>query len=104
MATKTATITFTSLHCIRKQDVIKNDEPYLYVDGVEVWNGVMGKGDTKSLNNLRRSFDGSMTVTLKEKNPNSWKTLGTVVIETGEKPPAVFKTSGAHYELFFTIS
>lgn len=103
MATKTATIKFNSLECVRQQDVTGSDEPHLYLDGVDTWDGVMKKGDTRSLN-FSRSFDGAMTVTLKEKNPSSWKTIGTVVIETGEPSPAVFKTSGAHYELHYTVS
>ncbi|MGH3569983.1 MAG: hypothetical protein ACRDRH_29025 [Pseudonocardia sp.] len=48
---------------------------------------------------MSRSFDGSMQVVVKEKNPSSWKTLGTVNIDTGDVAPAVFKASGAHYEL-----
>lgn len=103
MATKTATIKFTSLHCIRQQDVTGSDEPHLFIDGVDTWNGVVKKGDSASLS-ISRSFDGSMNVILKEKNPSSWKTIGTVTIETGEPAPAVFKTSGAHYELWYTVS
>jgi hypothetical protein len=97
-----STIKFTSLSCIRQQDVVGKDEPHLYLDGVDSWNGVLGKGDSAQLG-LSKPFDGSMTVTLKEKNPSSWKTIGTVTINTNKVSPAVFKTSGAHYELWFNV-
>ena len=97
-----STITFTTLECIRKQDVTGKDEPHLIVDGVDLWDGVLDKGDTEPVGRSK-NFDGSMTVTLKEKNPNSWKTIGTVTITTGRVAPAVFKTSGAHYQLWYTI-
>jgi hypothetical protein len=98
-----STIKFTSLHCVRQQDVTGSDEPHIFLDSVDSWSGVLKKGDSASVN-LTRPFDGSMQVVLKEKNPSSWKTLGTVNIDRGDVEPAVFKTSGAHYELGFTIN
>lgn len=98
-----STITFTQLHCLRKQDVIGKDEPRLFVDGVDVWNGVISKEERKPVNRTRQ-FDGAVTVVLKEDNPpNKSKTLGTVTIRKGDVGPAVFKTSGAHYELYYSI-
>jgi hypothetical protein len=65
--------------------------------------GASVPGDSTPVN-LTRPFDGSMQVVVKEKSPSSWKTLGTVNIDRGDVSPAVFKTSGAHYELWFTIN
>jgi hypothetical protein len=98
-----STIKFTSLHCVRQQDVTGSDEPHIFLDGVDTWSGVLKKGDSATVN-LTKSYDGSMQVVVKEKNPGSWKTLGTVNIDRGDVSPAVFKTSGAHYELWYTIS
>lgn len=98
-----STIKFTSLHCVRQQDVTGSDEAHIFLDGVDSWNGALKKGDSEPVN-LARPFDGSMQVVVKEKNPSSWKTLGTVTIDSGDVSPAVFKTSGAHYELWFAIN
>lgn len=98
-----STITFTSLHCIRQQDVIGSDEPHIFLDSVDRWNGVVKKDGSAPVN-MTRPFDGSMQVVLKEKNPSGWKTLGTVNIDSNSAEPAVFKTSGAHYELGFRIN
>jgi hypothetical protein len=100
MATKK--ITFTSMHCERQQDVFGTDEIYLYLDGVENWNHAMKKGDSETFS-IQKSFDGTMKVEVKEKNPNSWKSLGTVTIVNGYSSPAEFKTPGAHYKLYFNI-
>ena len=97
-----STITFTSLHCVRQQDVIGSDEPHIFLDGVHSWNEVMSKEDFAPVN-LTRPLDDSMQVVVQEENPNGWKILGTRNINSGSVSPAVFKTSGAHYELFFTI-
>ena len=63
-----ATIKFTSLHCIRQQDVTGSDEPHLFIDGVDTWNGVVKKGGNAPLN-ISRSFDGSMNVMLTGEEP-----------------------------------
>lgn len=100
MATKN--INFTSMHCVRQQDVVGSDEVHLYLDGVENWNHTMKKGDSETLS-ISKSFDGSMQVEVKERNPSSWKSLGTVTIVNGYSSPAEFKTTGAHYKLYFNI-
>ncbi|MGH3614160.1 MAG: hypothetical protein ACRDRK_16515 [Pseudonocardia sp.] len=33
-----STIKFTSLHCIRQQDVTGSDEAHIFIDGVDSWN------------------------------------------------------------------
>lgn len=97
------TIKFTSIQCERQQDITGSDETYLYLDGVENWNGAMKKGDSRTLN-ISKSFDGTVQAEVKEKNPSSWKSLGNVTIVNGFNSPAEFKTSGAHYKLYFSIS
>lgn len=97
-----ATITLTTLLCLRKQELTGSDETHIYLDGVDSWNGVFKKDETDNVN-MTRSFDGSMTVEVKEKGPGM-KSLGTVTIQTGSHSPAVFKTSGAHYELRYRIN
>jgi hypothetical protein len=96
-----STITFTSLQCLRKQELSGFDETHIFLDGVDSWNGAFKKDDTDTVN-MTRSFDGSMKVEVKEKGPG-WKSLGTVTLQTGSHSPAVFKTSGAHYELRYRI-
>lgn len=101
-----ATLKLTSIDCIRKQDVSGNDEPQLKVDGDVVWNGVMGKGDTRVLSN-RLAFTGSVAVALEEMNGTKGKQIGnTAIIRDSGSPssPVAFKTSGAHYNLYFTVS
>jgi len=45
-------------------------------------------------------------VQVKERNPNNTKTLGTKTIYAGQPDPQPvhFKTSGAHYELTYSLS
>jgi hypothetical protein len=102
-----ATLELTSLHCVRKQDVSGNDEPRIKIDGAVVWNGVMNKGETRNLRPASRDFDSSASVKLEEMNGTTPKQIGTIatIRETGGNPqPVVFKTSGAHYELYYEVS
>lgn len=101
-----ATLQLTSLDCIRKQDVSGNDEPQIKVDGDVVWNGVMGKHDTRILT-TRVTFTDSVAVALEEMNGTKGKQIGnTAIIRDNGTPssPVAFKTSGAHYNLYFTVS
>ena len=43
-APEMATLELVTLECHRKHDLINKDEPQITVDGITVWNGVMGKG------------------------------------------------------------
>lgn len=72
-----ARINFTSLKCVRKQDVTGKDEPEIWLDGKKKWDGVMKKGETVVLIPLFEDFEDSIKVELKERNPNSTKLLGT---------------------------
>ena len=102
-----ARVKFNSLKCIRKQDVTGSDEPHIWVNGVDKWNFVMKKGETEVLATKQYEADFKdevVKVELKEWNPGGQKSLGTVTISDGqETSPAVFKTSGAHYELEYDI-
>jgi hypothetical protein len=102
-----ATLELTSLHCIRRQDLNGDDEPRIKVDGAVVWNGVMNKGESRNLRPTAVEFDSSATVKLEEMNGTNPKQIGTVATirdGSGNPQPVVFKTSGAHYELYYEVS
>lgn len=98
------TVHFTTLYCQRKQDVVGKDEPEIWIDGRKEWKGVIAKKESLPLGGLHADFSDSVKVELKERNPNSVKSLGVVKINGGSASPATFKTPGAHYELSFAIS
>jgi hypothetical protein len=101
-----ATLQLTSLHCQRKQDVTGADEPRIVVDGKVAWRGVMNKGDTENLVPTNVPFDDVAEVKLQEMNGDKAKQIGATIEISATQPsaqPAVFKTSGAHYELYYSI-
>lgn len=99
-----ATITLTKLKCVRKQDITGDDEPVLYIAGQQVWEGKMGKGDSRDVNESR-TFEHSVAVELKEKNNKKYKSLGSWTIRddaaSGKKLTA--SSSGYHYELTYDV-
>lgn len=102
-----ATLELTSLHCKRKQDVTGKDEPRITVDGNEKWSGVMEKDETKNLVPTNIPFTGKVVVRLDEMNGDNPTPIGgaLVVSSTGAGPqPHDFKTSGAHYQLYYRVS
>ncbi|HLT03049.1 MAG TPA: hypothetical protein VK001_12760, partial [Geminicoccaceae bacterium] len=101
-----ARINFTSLKCVRKQDVVGKDEAEIWIDDEKKWDGVFKKGETAVLIPLYAEFDKTVKVQVKERNPNNTKTLGTKTIYAGQPDPQPvhFKTSGAHYELTYSLS
>ena len=101
-----AKITLTKLTCERKQDVTGKDEPEIWLDGKKKWDGVMKKGETVVLIPLFEDFEDSIKVELKERNPNSSKLLGTKTVTAGrpDPQPVDFKTSGAHYQLVYSLT
>jgi hypothetical protein len=102
-----ATLELTELHCVRKQDIDGFDEPQIKVNGAVVWNGAMKKGDTRNLRPTSVGFSGTATVKLEEMNGSKAKEIGTpqsIRDSGGNAQPVVFKTSGAHYELYFEVS
>jgi hypothetical protein len=101
-----ARINFISLKCVRKQDVSGKDEGEIWVDGKKKWDGVFKKGETAVLIPLYSDFEESIKVEVKERNPNDSKLLGTKTVYAGQPDPQPvdFKTSGAHYELTYSLS
>jgi hypothetical protein len=102
-----ATLKLTSLHCQRKQDVVGKDEPVILVDEVAVWKGTIGKGETQTLSQSV-DFDDVATVVLQErdgeKDPKQIGASFTVHADARQNQvPLVFKTSGAHYELYYQV-
>jgi len=101
-----ATLKLSTLKCIRKQDITGMDEPLLKVNGKQEWNGVMGKGDSKPVN-ISVDFLDFATVALEELDGGKGKPLGTAVEVPADRPETRtvdFKTSGAHYELTYTVT
>ncbi len=103
-----AKINLVSLRCVRRQDVTGKDEPEILIDGFSKWYGVVGKGETVPLRPVFEDFGGrqSVTLTLRERNGPSNKVIGTRRVTAGhpDPQPVDFKTSGAHYELRYTLT
>ncbi|MGH8571347.1 MAG: hypothetical protein ACREX8_02065 [Gammaproteobacteria bacterium] len=81
-----ATITLHSMHCVKKQDSISDDDIKVILDGENVL-GTIGieKGQTVLLGDLTRPFTGSITVQLLEVDANSNDDdLGTEFVSDGE--------------------
>ena len=104
-----ATLIMKSLECIRANDLVGSDEPYLTVDGDPVWSGSMKKGETEVLSGGRADeveFSGSVLVRLLETNDHSSKQIDvphSVDDDPTSNGKAVFKTSGTHYELEYRV-
>ena len=105
-----ATLILKSIECIRANDVMGSDEPYLTVDGQPVWSGSMKKGETEVLSNGRADevdFSGSVLVRLLETNNSSSKQIDVphrVDDDPTNNGKAVFKTSGTHYEVEYRVT
>ena len=102
-----AKITLTKLFCERKQDVSGDDEPVLYIAGQEVWEGKMGKDDTR-YPDVARNFDHSVLVELKERNNNSYKSLGSWTVRDDADALDGIKmvtasSSGYEYRLWYDV-
>jgi hypothetical protein len=101
----TATLELTTLKCVRRQDLEGSDEPRIKVNGKDEWDSVMAKGDSKSVN-ITVDFVDFATVTLDEMNGNRAKQIGSTVEIPADRPETRtvdFKTSGAHYQLTYTV-
>lgn len=102
-----ATLELTSLTCVRKQDVTGSDEPRILVNGDVVWNGSMQKDETENLVPTNIPFADVADVKLQEMNGNNAKQIGGSVIiqdDPVSARKAIFKTSGAHYELWYKVT
>lgn len=101
-----ARLNLTSLHCDRKQDLIGQDEIAIIVNKQQVWFDSMRKGETKSLLPSGADFTDVATVSISERDGSKDKPIGSSVnvSATGHNQvPLVFKTSGAHYELYYEV-
>ena len=103
-----ATIKITTVKCIRKQDILGQDEPRIYLGGLQVWEGKMKKGDSDHLTGVQRSFSDDILVELREQNNNkSEKELGKWTVSDtptpAGNPPLTASTSGYHYEVYFDV-
>jgi hypothetical protein len=103
-----SSIKITTLKCIRMQDLTNSDEPVLYIGGVQVWEGKIGKGDSLHPN-VSRSFSDSVLVELREQNNNkSKKSLGKWTVTDNRTPvgnaPLTATSSGYHYEVYFDVT
>jgi hypothetical protein len=103
-----ALIRIDSVKCIRKQDVVGEDEINLYIAGQRVWEGKMSKGELLRPN-VERKFANSVFVELKEQNDNnsSEKSLGSWTVNqtptVANNPPLTATSSGFHYEVSFDV-
>ena len=102
-----STLKITTLTCVRKQDIADDDEPVIYIAGLRVWDGKMGKGDSVHPN-VSRTFSDSVLLELKEQNNNkSEKSLGKWTIEdtrtASNNAPLTATSSGYHYRVYYDV-
>jgi hypothetical protein len=102
-----ATIHVSQLECVRKQDVTGLDEAAIFLAGSEAIVLPMSKGQVRPINpHLSAAFGASIVVELKEKDgPGNYKSLGNTTVFAGIQgpQPVEFKTSGAHYHLWYHL-
>jgi hypothetical protein len=77
-----STIKLNSIHCVKLQDSISEDEIEVLVDGTKVAGPIgVHKGDTVKLGGIARTFTGTVSVQLLELDANSSPdNLGTKVV------------------------
>lgn len=100
-----ATLHITKVTCLRKQDVTGVDEAEIWLDGHLKWGNTMAKNQSRDLS-LQQDFADAIAVEVKERNPNSAKSLGTRTVEATNPGvgPLDFKTSGANYTLAYHVT
>jgi hypothetical protein len=102
-----ATIHVSQLEAVRLQDVVGLDEASIFLGGQEMGVWPMSRGQTRTFTpHLSKTFTGSIVVELKEKNGlNKYKSLGSTTVMAGVQgpQPVEFKTSGAHYHLWYHL-
>src|SRR5262245_13634755 len=103
-----ASIKITTVKCIRKQDILGQDEPRLYIAGLQVWDAKMAKGDVLHPN-VSRTFRDEVAVELREQDNNkSEKSLGKWTVNNTPtavgNPPLTVASSGYHYEVYFDVA
>jgi hypothetical protein len=100
-----ATLGLVTLECRRQHDLVSRDEPRITVDGITVWNGVMGKGAKADLRPASVHFNARAEVMLQEVGNGTPTQIGDeiTVRENGNPASLSFKTSGTWYELYFEV-
>ena len=104
------TLKLQSLECIRQHDITGSDTVHVNVNGGQVWNGSMKKGETEILSGGRSDevdFVTSVDVVLHEVsgNNNHQQIGGMHRVNNGltNNGKTVFQTSGTHYELEYKV-
>ena len=100
-----STIKLNSIHCVKKQDSISEDEIEVRVDGIKVAGPIgVHKGDTVKLGGIARTFTGTVSVQLLELDANSAPdNLGTKVIH-GQPDTSGEVSFDALKHAFYTLS
>jgi hypothetical protein len=101
-----ATLHLNSLTCLRQQDVTGVDEWEIEVDGKKVANGTVDKGETDRINQAV-PVSSSVKIAVFEANSKNSKQIGKTVelnVAFPAPSPLDFKTSGAHYELAYSLT
>ena len=101
------TLKLTAITCLRRQDVFGKDEWEVWVDSKKVDNGTIDKGQTVSLSKTVPLTASTAKVSIKEVDGKNSKQIGGSVevdVDNPGRQPLDFKTSGTHYELFYTLT
>jgi hypothetical protein len=101
-----ATLGLVTLECHRRHDLASKDEPQITVDGITVWNGVMGRRTKADLRPASVHFNSRAEMTLLEVSGGKPRQIGgeITVRENGNPASVSFKASGTWYELYFEVS
>lgn len=104
-----ATLQLISLYCHETEDWTGADEPYLRVNGVEVWNGTLNDEEGVPLG-IDVSFNQQTTIKLFDEDFGWFDDddfLGSVPVTTEQigqgELTAFFSGDGANYELTYQV-
>ncbi|MGR6966290.1 hypothetical protein ACU610_17655 [Geodermatophilus sp. URMC 61] len=98
------------LVCERKQEAVGKDEISVTVNGVEVFNRKMAKGQSERCDHMEEFGEGELVaVTVEERDGSRHKPIGPVQhFSSGEagsgEQKRDFSTSGAKYVLFYEVT
>lgn len=101
-----ATLRLGALHCVRKQDVTRHDEPRVLVDGKVVWAGSVSGGGIADLAPAVADFGATARLTLEQRAGAQVTQIGaSVLVDAGATAPlpAVFRAPAGHYELYYAV-
>jgi hypothetical protein len=117
MAVPKYQLKFVGIQCYQTEDWTGPDEPYLIIDGRQVWRaGSMNNGDVQDLRIVPPvTFFSSSQIKLYDADAGSWfdrdDHLGTVTVtssQAGENGQGMnhigrFRGDGASYDLYYTV-